>query len=276
MEGGDVEDMVRLLVQHSVKDRSRLDGVSEERADIIIPGLMILQTVYRHIRAAGYVISGSGLREGVYYETVSPDHPYADDLVDNSIQGLLRQFTSVPLAHAGHVDKLALRIYDGLGADRIFDKRSRILLHTAALLHRIGTAVSYYTHHSHTFYLMINARINGLSHRDILISALAASHKSKKKTRKAWQTYRSLLSESDLQKALALGTLLRISAALDSGEDQPVERLDVRMEKKTLHLNLQCRRLPQIEIEEAEEYADDFKKIWGLSPEFHVQLSAKQ
>ncbi|WNQ09934.1 Ppx/GppA phosphatase family protein [Paenibacillus aurantius] len=261
-----VESVLDRLTALSLEKRNKLDGVSKDRADIIVPGLVILQTLFRQMRAAHYKISGAGLRDGLLFEAAFPGQPVISDVAEYSVRHMLSLYPSVPLAHVEQVNRLALKLFDDLAPVHGLGESERRCLHTASLLYRIGVAVNFYSYSKHTFYLMAHSRMDGLTHREILLCGLIASYKTKNRTRHAYLAHKDILSEPDCSLAVTLGTLLRLAAALDRSETQPVAELTATAGRKTLDLHLQCSRLPQLETAEVETVEKEFKKVWGLTP----------
>jgi exopolyphosphatase/guanosine-5'-triphosphate,3'-diphosphate pyrophosphatase len=171
---------------------------------------------------------------------------------------------SVPIVHIKHVNRLALKLYDDLQHYHAFDLRHRVYLSAASQLYRIGVTVLYYEYAKHTFYLMAHSRIDGLSHREILVCALIASYKNKNRTRKICSDYKDILSDADFQLAVQLGMLLQLAIALDRSETQPVQNLSAHLNKKELELQLECSHSPLIENREIELLQKEFKKVWDL------------
>ena len=61
----DVQATTRRLCGLTLEQRRRVPGINPERADIIIGGSAILQTVMETVGATGIRISDRGLREGI-------------------------------------------------------------------------------------------------------------------------------------------------------------------------------------------------------------------
>lgn len=264
LDGSTVERLITELSAMSVEQRKKVDGLSKDRADIIVPGLLILQTVFAYTRCARFVISGSGLRDGIFYETAFPKQPMVDNVLEYSVNNLLSLHPAVPLTHVIQVNKLALGLFDGLQELHGLDARCRSYVHVASLLYRIGVTVNYYNFEKHTFYLMAHSRIDGLSHREIVLCALIASHRSRNRTRYAYQQHRDLLSEADCQLAVRLGSLVQLATAFDRSESQPIGRMQTDIDKKALKLSLVCSHSPSVELRQAEMLERDFRKIWGI------------
>jgi exopolyphosphatase/guanosine-5'-triphosphate,3'-diphosphate pyrophosphatase len=111
---------------------------------------------------------------------------------------------------------------------------------------------------------MAHSRIDGLSHREILVCALIASYRNKNRTRKICTEYKDILSDDDYQLVVQLGMLLQLAIALDRSETQPVQKLSAYVNKKELELQLECSHSPLIESREVELLEKEFKKVWDL------------
>lgn len=272
------EEMNRIiehLSHSSLEQRETLDGLSKDRADIIVPGITILHTIFMHTEASHYVISGSGLRDGLFFETLHPHNPIVPDVVQHSVHNLLALHPAVPLQHVEQVKRIAVTMFDGLQTIIGLPAKSRLYLEISALLYRIGVTVNYYDYRMHTFYLIAHSRINGLSHKEIVLCALIASYKSKKRTRQQILMHKDLLDESDLQIAVQLGTLLDVAIALDRSETQPIQQLAVQMTHKELHIHCTYRHPAAIEQRQLQSVTKDFKKTWGLQIRLVEETTSK-
>ncbi|MBC8078787.1 MAG: Ppx/GppA family phosphatase [Gorillibacterium sp.] len=256
-----VHETIEFLAGLPLNQRVKVEGLAVDRADIIVPGLVILQNALLHTQASHSIVSGAGLREGVYYETVMPGKPFVENVLEHSVANLLRNASYLPARHTEQVHQIAMQLFDGLQDVHKLDSSLRACLYAASKLYRIGTSISYYCYPVHTFYLMTNARINGLTHREIVLSSLIASYTGKKKTRKAFLVHQDLLTQADLSAAVALGSLLQLAAALDSSRSQRVQQIKVQS-KGAPTFQLVCSAYPQSELTAAKTLSEDFRKVW--------------
>ncbi|NLP04467.1 hypothetical protein GX411_00755 [Candidatus Fermentibacteria bacterium] len=65
--------------------------------------------------------------------------------------------------HAEIVKGFALKLFDELMQDHGLGPRERLQLQTAAILHEAGRFVDNRSHHKHSFYLIANSEVFGLS-----------------------------------------------------------------------------------------------------------------
>ncbi|WP_127582797.1 Ppx/GppA phosphatase family protein [Paenibacillus koleovorans] len=264
MTADSVEKWLDKLAELPPDKRKKVEGLSGDRTDIIVPGLLILHTVFRHICASHYVVSGAGLRDGLFFVMEYPESPIFPDVLDYSVRNLLALHPSVPVPHVEHVHRLASQLFDQLGMGSEFGARAKRYLQTAALLYRIGVTVHYYSYHKHTFYLMAHARIDGLTHREIVLCALIATYKLKSKSRPPATGYTELLEADDMMLVYKLGSILRLAIALDRSETQPIRQVNARVVNQELQLDCICTQAPDIELRELKQAAKDFNKVLGL------------
>ena len=69
---------------------------------------------------------------------------------------------------------LALSMFDGWHGLHGLGKQYKKLLKTAALLHDIGITINYYSHARHSSYMILNAKIFGLTHAEQMLCAVIA------------------------------------------------------------------------------------------------------
>jgi exopolyphosphatase / guanosine-5'-triphosphate,3'-diphosphate pyrophosphatase len=270
MEKGTIEQLLAALSTMPPEKRKKVDGMTGSRADIIVPGMLILQTVFDYSGASHYMVSGSGLRDGLFYDVLNPGQAQFSNVLEHSVRNLLALHPSVSLLHVEQVNRLALKLFDDLQGLHHLSIRSRAYLHVASLLYRIGITVFYYDYPKHTFYLIAHSRLYGLTHREVLICAMIASYKNKNRTRQLFLEHKDILTESDCLLVERLGSLLQLAVALDRSETQPVRRLTAIARTGGIRLQLECTHHPGIEIRETGTITKEFKKVWSLVPEIQT------
>ncbi|QHW30625.1 Ppx/GppA family phosphatase [Paenibacillus rhizovicinus] len=270
IEGQAADELFELLRQLPLNKRKNMPGLSKDRVDIIVPGLAILRTIYRAVGASNYIICGAGLRDGLFFSTRFPDQPRLDDVTMYSVNNLAALHPEAPMQHTTHVNRIVLQLTELLYAGKPSKDQAALFIDIASTLHRIGASIDYYDYKKHTFYLMINSRLNGLSHRELLICSLIASYKSKNRTKQIAAPYKPLLSEDDLALIYKLGMLLQLAIALDRSETQVIGKLIAEESEGKLHLRaVRASGSLAVERKEVESQADDFRKLWGLTPVLH-------
>ncbi|KQO01284.1 exopolyphosphatase [Paenibacillus sp. Leaf72] len=265
--GGDAEMVFDQLRALPLDKRSKFPGLSKDRVDVIVPGLAVLRQLYKLTKASGYIICGAGLRDGIFHDTRFSQESTHQDVLGFSLHNISMLHPAAPMQHVSQVNRLALQLYDELRELHQMPSRARILLDAASSLFRIGASIDYYDYAKHTFYLIVNSHLNGLSHKEILITASIASYKSKSRARQQLRPYKEMLVESDYELICRLGTLLQLASALDRSETQALSRLAVSLTPEQLKLHA-VRPSSSLTVERLEvgELAPEFSKLWKLTP----------
>jgi exopolyphosphatase/guanosine-5'-triphosphate,3'-diphosphate pyrophosphatase len=190
-----------------------------------------------------------------------------EDVLSYSVRNLSLLHPEAPQPHVIQVNRIAMQLFEYLSPKTELPERAYQWMDTASLLFRIGTSIDYYHYAKHSFYLIVNSHLNGLSHREMVLIAAIASFKGKSKLRQQIAEYRELLEESDLDSITLLGTLLQLAIALDRSETQSIGRLSINAEQGTLKLMAVTSGSPlDLERAEVEELSKDFNKAWHLVP----------
>jgi exopolyphosphatase/guanosine-5'-triphosphate,3'-diphosphate pyrophosphatase len=262
------------LAKISVEQRRKLPGLSKDRGDVIVPGLAILLGVVQQTQTSRLVVCGAGLRDGLFFETCLPHYESdsEDYVLEESIRNLNALYPVAPEGHLNQVRRLALTLYDQLASSTVIPAYSRLLLDTAARLFRIGAVIDFNDSADHTFYMLLHTHWNGLSHREMIITAAIASYRGSNPLRKKLAPYRIMLEDGDIEAIAKLGTLLQLAAALDRSESQAITKLELHVKGKKLQLTAHAGHPLPVEHMEVESCAKEIKKNWGVTPELKVRI----
>lgn len=156
-------------------------------------------------------------------------------------------------AHAGHVRYLAARLFNQLAPLHSYDMAERELLDAAALLHDLGTIISYDDHHKHSQTLIINSGLAGFSPRETALVALLTRYH--RKGRPTADSFAALLAEEDHTILTRLAAILRLAEFLERGRNANVDDVTAVWDDTTLRLTLIADEYPAVELWEAERNA---------------------
>jgi exopolyphosphatase/guanosine-5'-triphosphate,3'-diphosphate pyrophosphatase len=277
----DMNKLMEWLPSIPPDKRDKIDGLTKEREDIIVPGLTILHHLFMLTGSTRYIVSGSGLRDGVFLETLGSidqndlnelsEEDGQDEPMLQSAYNLLRLHRCVHPAHAEQVRHISCILFDSLQEIHQLPMRYRQLLAVSALLYRIGVSVNYYQYAKHTFYVIANSKLDGLTHREALLCAMTASFKSKSRAQKTYMQYHDILAATDVQLAVKLGTILQLAISLDVSETQPITDIEAVLTESSLELHLLAKQAPDLELKKSKELLKDIRKSWGIPIKVHVQ-----
>lgn len=257
--------------------RKKTAGLSKDRADIIVPGLIILKAIFEAAQGSTYLVSGAGLRDGLFHELVNSEQPVVDNPLIASIRNILSFAVPVSEAHVKRVNEYAVRLYDELVdvwgdvSSSAMDKR---LLLTAATLYKTGAALNYYHFRQHSVFWILHAGIGGLAHRETVLAALIADYHPKNRTPRLLRTHADILESSDEERVHRLGSLLQLAIGMDRSESGIITSINPTTGDDALHLRLESTGEPILEQRELEAVAKDFQKAWNLTLSWSILPSS--
>lgn len=246
-----IETSVELFRKLPLSKRQRLEGLSPDRADIILAGALTVLGVLEKLGIDELKISTAGLREGVFFEHFWEhlDYPVIADPRRFSVLNLARNY-NYHERHADHVRLLAGRLFDQLQPLHEFGPAERELLDAAALLHDIGTVIAYDGHHRHSETLIHYNGLAGFDRREIALIALLTRYHRKGVPQR--DGYEGLLSKADGLLLTRLAAILRLAEFLERGRNAAVKDVVASWGDDTLRLTLIADEHPTVELWEAE------------------------
>lgn len=258
--------LVRMLKGMTAAEREQVRGLDAKRAEIIVPGAMVLEHVLEEVEVDSITLFDYGVREGLVSDYI---HRHAqeisiysriEDLRLRSVFQCLSRF-GADLQHPRHVAKLALQLFDGFAGVHELGQEERETLYFAGLLHDIGTAIGYTGHDEHSFYIIQNANLRGFSPDELRLIAIVARYHSKAKPSRR-HPYFADLSKKERQRVRWLAGLLRIAERLDRSHYQLIRSVRCRTGRHPA-IRVDAGREAQLEIWAAQQRTDLLAKMLG-------------
>lgn len=257
-----LDSIIGMLRKKDLSEREDIPGLNSDRADVILSGAVILQQLMAQGNFEEILISGQGLRDGLFYEHFLGHQrlPLMNDVRGFTVQNLAHIY-DYEAAHAAQVRDLSLSLFDQLQPLHGYGPWERELLSYAAILHDIGIQVGYYDHHKHSAYILVNTTLPGFTHREVALLALLV--RSHRKGSVDVGEYRAVLADDDDARVAQLGSLLRLAEYLEESKSQVVSSLDVQIEESMVHVWLHTRGDATVELWNVNRRTGLFKKAFG-------------
>lgn len=208
-----------------VDELVRRYGLPYQEAETVGPALLIYNRLAYVFGARRFLIPKSTLRDGLLREMASREHwtpEFAEQVIRSALT--LGQRCHVDEAHAQHVAWLSLELFRELQPEHQLGKRFELLLHVAALLHETGMFINNRSYHKHTFYIILNSDLFGLTKEDMLLTALIARYHRRAAPRPYHEGYTSLSRDHRIAVSKC-AAILRVADALDSSDKQIVRHI---------------------------------------------------
>lgn len=262
-----LEELWKNISNANKGQRSKIPGLSSDRNDIIVAGTSLVKCLFDITQAPNLVVSSCGVREGMFLEHYLGKKEFEEvipDILLHSANNMML-FYKANAAHAYHVSNLAETMFDGWQSLHKMDPRDKELLRVAALLHDIGITINYYDHARHSTYLIENAKLFGLTHREQILTAIVAGwHHGQSSKYYRNRVYTEFLDEAGWAKARKMALLLALAEGLDTTQSTSIEKIEATCDEKAAALKLTAPGTHDIEVQAAEKYLKKFRKEFGL------------
>ncbi|MBN1348342.1 HD domain-containing protein [candidate division KSB1 bacterium] len=203
-------------------------NVSVDKADVLVPTIIIYRHFIEIFNPDEIVIPKSSLAEGVILNEFAPLENFDEHIIASAIE-YAKKF-GCEESHAQHVMLLCESIFTQTRSLHGLDKSYLIILKAAALLHDIGHYVNDQAHHKHTQYLIYASSIIGLTTSQLAqIAVIARNHRRYDVSIPLWQFPE--LASADKNVLTKLIAILRIANALDRSHTRRVSSLKIKLDK---------------------------------------------
>jgi exopolyphosphatase/guanosine-5'-triphosphate,3'-diphosphate pyrophosphatase len=266
----EVVHLLAMLIHKDLKGRRTIPGLNQDRADIIVAGMVLIDELMRFFDANRVLVNERGIREGLLIKAMkrigfkagNNDPPtWRDSINDFAVS------CHVDQQHATHVSGMALSIFDALSLPFGLKKPERKLLEAAAILHDCGYFISYGSHHKHSYHLIRHAELFGFTPRERELIAQIARYHRKSIPKRKHDAFLGL-KEKDQEIVARLGGILRLADGLDRRRSALVLEVSCQFGGTTITLHLTATEDVSVEIFGANAKKDLFEKAFGSTVVF--------
>lgn len=270
----DLHRLNQMLQQSTYQERLTMDGLSKDRADIIIPAAEVISSIVQHVKAETFVMSRKGLRDGIFYkELLRPMKTVRfPNVAEESFYQLSHSY-EVNLDHANHISYLATRLYQELSAtcpvDHDFKEALQLLKYSARVLY-IGEYINSEASSENTFYLLTNMTIEGLSHQERLAIAFISSFKSKSQMMQYAKPFKDMIHKKQLKLYEFLGAIMKLAYCLDRTRRKTIVGIGhIDTEIDELIIALYFQEDAHFEAVQAGKHKKHLERVTGQPITFH-------
>lgn len=254
-----VYDMIKVL---DLDKKKKIKGLSSERADILPAALALIKSFVTFFNFDRFIMSGAGLREGIMFNQALPitEEKPISDVLTYSLTTLVKYY-GCDEKHVEHVVNLSIQLFKQLRVLHKFPRQYLKVLKVAATLHDCGQRIKFYNHQRHSCYMILNANLYGVSHRDMVLAAFTACcHKKEDINNYDWARYRDILSEDDIEIVRRLGVMLRIAESLDRSMSGTIKSINCDILGDSVIMKTEVDGDAALEIRDAMTACSEFKK----------------
>jgi exopolyphosphatase / guanosine-5'-triphosphate,3'-diphosphate pyrophosphatase len=251
-----VHEIVALLSSKKLKQRREIPGLNDDRGDSIVGGALAIETLMELIEARQVIVSGQGVREGLFLGGQQKALPSPAAVREASVHALAARFAVWDPSAAERRVSLADALQKALEPGAPPELREA-LRHAARLLD-IGRSVDFFDRHEHVADMVLATDLAGFSHRDLALLSSVLRHAGDADT--SGKKLAPLIGADDIPAIERTAVLLRVA---DDIEERCPPGIAVTME---------CRRgarevtvlVPQLVAWRPRKIAARFERAFGL------------
>ncbi len=242
----------KTAVDLDLEERMHLPGLDPRRADLMVAGAVLLDTLLKKLKAEEITLCDLALREGVLLDYI---HRHRRDIARVDKYPDVRRRSVIELAercaweadHSRQVAAIALTLFDGTKRLHALGDREREWLEYAGLLHDIGNHISYEKHHRHSYYLIKNGDLRGFEPEEIAIIALVTRYHRRAIPRKEHEGMGELTKEQR-RTVTVLSAFLRLAETLDRSRHGVIRGMQMRERLGEIRISVQSVGDAELEV----------------------------
>ncbi len=254
----------------TASERYALPGISIRRAQVLVAGAAILQTLMEELNFEELTVSTRNLQDGTLVNylrnTFQEQQQSVRSVREQSILQLAKR-CHFEEHHATHIANLTLQMHDSAVDCGLisFNHRERELLYYSTLVHDIGIFISYARHAAHGAYLIRNAELLGFNEEEIHFIAGLIRYHNVKPSKK----YEDFLKNSKKIKQQIFCLFISLAENMDRLHCQHVQEVYFKRKNDSLILNVASLSKSPIEIDAVNSMATLISKAFNAEAEIN-------
>ncbi|MGW9019302.1 Ppx/GppA phosphatase family protein [Priestia megaterium] len=279
MDVSTIQEIKEKLKSLTLIELQKLEGLSKERADTILPSIEVFDLLLDSSKATQFIISKKGLREGILYNKIDKQDDSSTSLVDIGIEEVIQDF-HINMDNSRQMIKIANVILEQANKMReteecITSKDVKLLGQAGCIFH-LGKYLNEESSSHHTFYLLSNRSILGFSHQERVKLALIASYKGKRTFRQYIEPFKDWYTKEEQRKMCLLGAILEVAQSLNITKRNIVDDIEISSKNNDWIMNIRCHgdyKLEEHRIEKQKKHLEKLLKI-SIVPSFTYSCSS--
>lgn len=249
----------------TVAERSKIEGMEEKRADIILAAAIQTDMILEETGIDGFYTLTGGLRVGLTIDTINRmgiELPFQNSMDSVRYSRLIEIGNKFGFDEEGalQVDKLGGMLFNGLKDLMELSDRDGLMLQAAALLRDIGKHIAYSKHHKHSYYMIKHSELVGYSHDEIEAIACISRYHRKSAPKISHDEYFALMPDMR-NRVLKLSAILRLAIALDRTHKGLIDTLEVTVKDDAVEIKPTSTRDITMEIKDFERNRELLVKL---------------
>ena len=260
MNVDEIERVYKEVKGKEYEKKLLLPGLARSRADIFTGAVCAIKELINYASLSDAVISGFGIREGVLYEKLYEYGKTFEDVFETSLLDTVERY-SLSREDGERVYGVFTKILKSLEPLHRMGRISKEILRTICYMGRVGVNISFHDYPLHSFYMILNAELKGISHKNLVKAALIVSQQEK--LNDLHKNYSKLLGKKDLREITYLSLILRISKIFNRTFLMKREDFHVEIDNRRVKFCIDTGELMDVQVSRMLMSGKRFKEVFG-------------
>lgn len=262
---------VRSLSKEKISDRFNIE---EEVAELLYSALAIYVRLMQFVKSEYIIAPKVDLWFALMKQMLIPKSAgeYAEHVRVNALScaKAMARIYHVNENHTENIRKFACKIFDKMKGTHGLDKRKRLLLELAAIMHDCGHYVNAKEHLSSSFDLLKNIDLYGMTAEEMRIIAYIARYNEYDVPN--YDEFEFVFLGDETRLVISkLVAIFRLANALDKSHKQKFNDIKARLEKERLLITAETNANIYLEKWAFDQTAPFFKEVFGINPELSIK-----
>ena len=234
-------------------------------AETFIPGILVYKLLLERTGTNQVVVPRVSIREGLLIDMAHGVDPVLQEEFFSQILAsalnLGRKY-HIDEPHCRHVAKGSISIFDALVREHGMNRRERMMLEVAAMVHDIGNFIKAVDHNRHGQYIIASSEIFGLKREELdIIGNVVRYHRGAHPSPTDIE-YIALEREGRIL-VLKMVAILKVADALDRSHSQQIKLISVEKKSETVVLHVEGAKDISLELMGLDEKGSLFQDVFG-------------
>ena len=264
------QELYRQVIARTPQEMAQKLGLASDDISLVFPALIIYKRLIEETGAETIWIPGLNLSDGLAYDYAEkkkifkPVHNFENDILE-AAKNIAKRYQSNK-THLAGTEYLALTIFDKMKRIHGMNKRDRLLLQIAVLLHDCGKYISMNHTAECSYQIVMSTEIIGLSHREREIIASAIRFNTEEFVSFEEFAIGSRLDRNDYLLTAKISAILRVANSMDRSHKQKFKNVKVTLKERELLVVVDT--VEDITLEQGlfSHKAEFFETIFSIRP----------
>ena len=267
LKAGQFSSRMRKIIKLSIPQMAEKYNLSDTESSQLLCTAHIARSIISAFKFKSFILAPFSIHDAIAADMARNNHKsFEGDLI--SVAESIGEKYNYNAQHVKNVSINCLKIFDKLHKKYELSRRSRLLLNLAAKLHEVGCFIDLHQYNKHSYYLIRNISLPGLSEKEKLMIAAIASCNRKRIPRN--HPKYTTLNKEEKSTVNKLTAILLLGNMIDylSPENIDSKLSSMRLSKNSL--TIKTPHYPEISSEHDNIERDSklFSELFGLKLKF--------